>query len=102
MRSSALRYTGEQNADDTGLVYLRARWYDPSDGPFQHARSVPGFGGVSAKAAHPNISYDTTPLFESRQGVVFSRVDSKWKCNEFKRAFSCYPNKRSAYWDCHY
>ncbi len=44
-RSSALRYTGEQSDDDTGLVYLRARWYDPSTGRFTTRDPFQGLAG---------------------------------------------------------
>jgi RHS repeat-associated protein len=42
-RSSALQYTGEQTDLDTGLVYLRARWYDPATGRFTTRDPFPGF-----------------------------------------------------------
>ncbi len=45
MVSSALRYTGEQTDDDTGLVYLRARWYDPATGRFTTRDPFRGLAG---------------------------------------------------------
>jgi RHS repeat-associated protein len=42
-RPSALQYTGEQKDLDTGLIYLRARWYDPATGRFTTRDLFPGF-----------------------------------------------------------
>ncbi len=39
---TAFGYDGEQIDADTGLVYLRARWYDPANGRFLSMDSHPG------------------------------------------------------------
>jgi RHS repeat-associated protein len=39
---TAFGYDGEQVDVDTGLVYLRARWYDPADGRFLSVDPHPG------------------------------------------------------------
>jgi RHS repeat-associated protein len=44
-RPSALRYIGEQTDIDTGLVYLRARWYDPATGRFTTRDPFRGLAG---------------------------------------------------------
>lgn len=40
---SSLRYTGEYTDFDTGLVFLRARWYNPANGTFQGRDPFAGF-----------------------------------------------------------
>jgi RHS repeat-associated protein len=44
-RPSALQYTGEQNDLATGLIYLRARWYDPATGRFTTRDPFRGLAG---------------------------------------------------------
>ncbi|HTP10592.1 MAG TPA: RHS repeat-associated core domain-containing protein [Anaerolineae bacterium] len=44
-RASTLQYTGEQTDLDTGLVYLRARWYDSATERFTTRDPFPGFAG---------------------------------------------------------
>jgi RHS repeat-associated protein len=51
-RSSALQYTGEQKDVDTGLVYLRARWYDSATGRFTTRDPFPGFAALP-QTLHP-------------------------------------------------
>jgi RHS repeat-associated protein len=41
-RTSALRYTGEHWDGDAGLLYLRARWYDPATSRFLSKDPFPG------------------------------------------------------------
>jgi len=40
---NAFKFTGEQTDDETGLIYLRARYYDPSVGRFTTRDPFPGF-----------------------------------------------------------
>ena len=41
--ANPLQYTGEQWDADVGLLYLRARWYDPAVGRFTTPDPFPGF-----------------------------------------------------------
>jgi RHS repeat-associated protein len=61
-RSSTLQYTREQTDLDTGLVYLRARWYDSATGRFTSRDPFPGF------ADYPQ----TQPLAEQHRALVYS------------------------------
>jgi len=40
-------FAGEQVDDETGLIYLRARYYDPEIGRFLSRDSFPGFAGTT-------------------------------------------------------
>ncbi|HTP09148.1 MAG TPA: RHS repeat-associated core domain-containing protein, partial [Anaerolineae bacterium] len=60
-RSSALRYTGEQTDVDTGLVYLRARWYDSATGRFTTRDPFPGFV-VLPQTLHPYVYVGNNPV----------------------------------------
>jgi RHS repeat-associated protein len=60
-RSSALQYTGEQNDLDTGLIYLRARWYDPATGRFTTRDPFPGFA-VLPQTLHPYVYVNNNPV----------------------------------------
>jgi RHS repeat-associated protein len=40
---NTLKFTGEQTDDETGLIYLRARYYDPEVGRFVTKDPFPGF-----------------------------------------------------------
>jgi RHS repeat-associated protein len=60
-RPSALQYTGEQKDVDTGLVYLRARWYDSATGRFTTRDPFPGFADVP-QTLHPYIYALNNPI----------------------------------------
>jgi RHS repeat-associated protein len=60
-RSSALQYTGEQKDVDTGLVYLRARWYDSATGRFTTRDPFPGFV-VLPQTLHPYVYVNNNPV----------------------------------------
>jgi RHS repeat-associated protein len=60
-RPSALRYTGEQTDDDTGLVYLRARWYDSATGRFTTRDPFPGLA-VFPRTQHPYVYALNNPI----------------------------------------
>jgi RHS repeat-associated protein len=60
-RPSALQYTGEQNDLDTGLIYLRARWYDPATGRFTTRDPFPGFA-VLPQTLHPYVYVNNNPV----------------------------------------
>ncbi|MGQ9601035.1 MAG: RHS repeat-associated core domain-containing protein [Anaerolineae bacterium] len=44
--ANPLQYTGEQWDADAGLLYLRARWYDPSTGRFLSRDPFPGLAAL--------------------------------------------------------
>ena len=56
---SAIRYTGEFSDAQTGLVFLRARWYNPASGSFLSAD--PFVGATSSLQAYPAFR-GNTPL----------------------------------------
>jgi RHS repeat-associated protein len=60
-RPSALQYTGEQKDLDTGLIYLRARWYDPATGRFTTRDPFPGFA-VLPQTLHPYVYVGNNPV----------------------------------------
>jgi RHS repeat-associated protein len=60
-RTNSLRYTGEQWDGDTGLLYLRARWYDPSVGRFTTRDPFPGFA-VLPQTQHPYVYVGNNPI----------------------------------------
>jgi RHS repeat-associated protein len=60
-RSSALRYTGEQTDVDTGLVYLRARWYDSATGRFTTRDPFRGFA-VFPQTQHLYVYVGNNPV----------------------------------------
>jgi RHS repeat-associated protein len=60
-RSSALQYTGAQTDLDTGLVYLRARWYDSATGRFTTRDPFPGFV-VLPQTLHPYVYVNNNPV----------------------------------------
>lgn len=60
-RTSRLRYTGEQWDGDTGLVYLRARWYDPAVGRFTTPDPFPGFAALP-QTQHPYVYVRNNPI----------------------------------------
>ena len=60
-RSSALQYTGEQNDLDTGLIYLRARWYDPATGRFTTRDPFRGLAGYP-QTQHPYVYVQNNPI----------------------------------------
>jgi RHS repeat-associated protein len=60
-RPSALQYTGEQTDLDTGLVYLRARWYDSATGRFTTRDPFPGFAALP-QTLHPYVYVNNNPV----------------------------------------
>jgi RHS repeat-associated protein len=60
-RSSALQYSGEQKDVDTGLVYLRARWYDSATGRFTTRDPFPGFVALP-QTLHPYVYVNNNPV----------------------------------------
>jgi RHS repeat-associated protein len=60
-RSSALQYSGEQKDVDTGLVYLRARWYDSATGRFTTRDPFPGFAALP-QTLHPYVYVNNNPV----------------------------------------
>ena len=60
-RTNSLRYTGEQWDSDVGLLYLRARWYDPSVGRFTTRDPFPGFVEFP-QTQHPYVYAGNNPI----------------------------------------
>jgi RHS repeat-associated protein len=60
-RTNSLRYTGEQWDSDVGLLYLRARWYDPSVGRFTTRDPSPGFVGLP-RTQNPYVYVSDNPI----------------------------------------
>jgi RHS repeat-associated protein len=60
-KSNTLRYTGEQTDIDTGLVYLRARWYDPTTGRFTTRDPFPGLASLP-QSQHPYVYTHNNPV----------------------------------------
>jgi RHS repeat-associated protein len=60
-RPSALQYTGEQNDLATGLIYLRARWYDPATGRFTTRDPFPGLAALP-QTLHPYVYALNNPI----------------------------------------
>jgi RHS repeat-associated protein len=60
-RTNALRYAGEQWDSDAGLLYLRARWYDPSVGRFTTPDPFPGFV-VLPQTQNPYVYVNNNPI----------------------------------------
>jgi RHS repeat-associated protein len=59
-RANSLRYTGEQWDSDVGLLYLRARWYDPATGRFTTRDPFPGFVGLP-QTQNPYVYVNNNP-----------------------------------------
>jgi RHS repeat-associated protein len=74
-RSSALQYTGEQKDVDTGLVYLRARWYDSATGRFTSRDPFQGFVGLP-QTQHPYVYALNNPVNHTDPSGEF--VDTIW------------------------
>ena len=60
-RPSTLQYTGEQSDGDTGLIYLRARWYDPATGRFTTRDPFHGFA-VFPQTQNPYVYTNNNPV----------------------------------------
>jgi RHS repeat-associated protein len=60
-RTNSLRYTGEQWDNDVGLLYLRARWYDPSVGRFTTRDPFPGLSALP-QTQHPYVYATNNPI----------------------------------------
>jgi RHS repeat-associated protein len=60
-RTNSLRYTGEQWDSDVGLLYLRARWYDPATGRFTTRDPFPGFVGLP-QTQNPYVYVNNNPI----------------------------------------
>ena len=59
--STSQHYTGEYQEADTGLVYLRARWYDPSTGRFLSRDPFPGLAALP-QTQHPYVYVGNNPI----------------------------------------
>ncbi len=65
---SSLRYTGEYTDFDTGLVFLRARWYNPANGTFQGRDPFAGFA-EQPYSLHPyQYAYSNPTVYTDPSG----------------------------------
>jgi RHS repeat-associated protein len=80
--SAATRYTytGREVDADTGLMYYRARWYDPNQGRFVSEDPIGFDGGINwyVYVVNRPLSY-TDPL--GLQG----RADARWQPGEIEQ-----------------
>ncbi len=60
-RANSLRYTGEPWDSDVGLLYLRARWYDPSVGRFTTRDPFRGFAALP-QSQNPYVYVYNNPI----------------------------------------
>jgi len=60
-QADPLQYTGEQWDGDAGLLYLRARWYDPTTGRFLTRDPFPGLAALP-QTQHPYIYVHNNPI----------------------------------------
>jgi RHS repeat-associated protein len=60
-RGSALQYAGEHWDGDAGLLYLRARWYDPATGRFLTRDPFPGFAALP-QTQHAYVYVGNNPV----------------------------------------
>jgi RHS repeat-associated protein len=60
-RANSLRYTDEQWDSDAGLLYLRARWYDPATGRFTTRDPFRGFAEFP-QTQHPYVYAGNDPI----------------------------------------
>ncbi|MEI8080742.1 MAG: right-handed parallel beta-helix repeat-containing protein [Actinomycetes bacterium] len=58
--STAFKFTGEQTDDEIGLIYLRARYYDPATGRFLSRDPFPGFATYT-QSLNPYIYVGNNP-----------------------------------------
>lgn len=61
---SSIRYTGEYTDRDTGLVFLRARWYNPASGTLLSKDPFAGFAN-QPQSQHPYIYAGNNPTTNS-------------------------------------
>ena len=59
--ANPLQYTSEQWDADAGLLYLRARWYDPATGRFLTRDSFPGLAALP-QTQHPYVYVGNNPV----------------------------------------
>jgi len=59
--ANPLQYTGEQWDGDVGLLYLRARWYDPGTGRFLSKDPFPGLAALP-QTQHPYVYVGNNPV----------------------------------------
>jgi RHS repeat-associated protein len=59
--ANPLRYSGEQWDADAGLLYLRARWYDPATGRFLTRDPFPGLAALP-QTQHPYVYVGNNPV----------------------------------------
>jgi len=68
--ANPLQYTGEQWDGDAGLLYLRARWYDPATGRFLTRDPFPGLAALP-QTQHPYVYVGNNPVNLTDPGGKF-------------------------------
>ncbi len=76
-------FTGEQRDADSGLYYLRARYYDPSMGRFPGRDPLPFFNRYAYVGNNPVNLVDPSGLCHQELGAdaicfLVHRMDSLW------------------------
>ena len=68
--ANPLQYSGEQWDADAGLLYLRARWYDPATGRFLTRDPFPGFAALTQSQNPYAYAMNNPVLFVDPSGQV--------------------------------
>lgn len=72
--SEAYKYTGEKHDDPTGLVYLRARQYDPEIGRFVSADPVLGMPTMPQTLNRYSYAANNPPKHADQSGEVLNLI----------------------------
>jgi RHS repeat-associated protein len=67
---NAFQFTGEQNDDETGLIYLRARYYAPNLGRFIGKDPLPGFDTSSQTLNRYVYAYNNPATYSDPSGQL--------------------------------
>ncbi|MCP4524587.1 MAG: RHS repeat-associated core domain-containing protein, partial [Aestuariibacter sp.] len=77
-RPSALQYTGEHWDGDVGLLYLRARWYDPAIGRFLSEDPFSGFAALP-QTQHAYVYVGNNPINLTDPSGLYGDDEPWWK-----------------------
>jgi len=76
----AVKFTGKDLDEDTGLYYFNARWYDQSIGRFISEDPIKdGMNWYTYAANNPLVFYDSTGLFAEQVDVVITPSAEMYK-----------------------